>query len=274
MELRAECSRCVGLCCVALAFAASADIAIDKPEGEACPNLGPDYGCRIHARLRVEGFPGCVAYDCFGAGQHLTQATFAEKDWRRSPELAERMFEAFAVMRDLHELAWYLTEALVLAAAHPIHPELRVALDEIELLAQEPADALLAVDVAGRREAIGALLGMASELARAGAGPGTSRGAHDKRGADLAGVDLRGRDLRGANLRGAMLIGADLRGANLRLADLAGADLRGANLAGADLRGALFATQSQLEAASGNAATLLSAALARPAHWVKRNIDI
>ncbi len=172
MELRADCSRCVGLCCVALAFAASADFAIDKPVGEACPNLGPDFGCRIHARLRVAGFPGCVAYDCFGAGQHLAQATFAEKDWRRSPELAEPMFDAFTVMRQLHELAWYLTEALALAAAHPIHPELRVALDEVESLAEEPADALLAVDVAGRREAIGALLGKASELVRAGAGSG------------------------------------------------------------------------------------------------------
>ncbi len=71
-----------------------------------------------------------------------------------------------------------------------------------------------------------------------------------------------------------MLIGADLRGADLRLADLAGADLRGANLAGADLRGTLFVTQSQLEAAIGNPATLLSPALTRPAHWVKRTGEV
>ena len=64
-----------------------------------------------------------------------------------------------------------------------------------------------------------------------------------------------------------MLIGADLRRADLRKADLAGADLRGANLGGADLRGALFVTQSQLEAASGDRATLLSPSRARPAHW-------
>ena len=108
------------------------------------------------------------------------------------------------------------------------------------------------MDVAGRRASIGALLGKASELARAGAGPRTRRRAKDRRGADLAGADLRGQDLRGANLRGALLVGADLRRADLRLADLAGADLRGANLAGADLRGSLFLTQSQLEAANGD----------------------
>jgi len=272
LELHADCSRCVGLCCVALAFAASADFAIDKAPGDACPNLGPDFGCGIHARLREEGFPGCVAYDCFGAGQHLTWATFAGEDWRRSPETAGRMFDAFAVMRSLHELAWYLAEALSMAATRPMHPELRVALDEIESLTREPADALLAMDVAGRRASIGALLGKASELARAGAGPRTPPGAKDRRGADLAGADLagadlRGRDLRGANLRGALLIGADLRRADLRLADLAGADLRGANVAGADLRGSLFLTQSQLEAANGDPGTFLLPPLARPAHW-------
>ncbi len=67
-----------------------------------------------------------------------------------------------------------------------------------------------------------------------------------------------------------MLIGADLRRADLRLADLAGADLRGANLAGADLRTSLFLTQSQLESARGDPATLLSPALARPIHWQAR----
>lgn len=267
MELRADCGRCVALCCVALAFAASADFAFDKFAGDACPNLGPDFRCGIHARLREEGFPGCVAYDCFGAGQHLTQATFAGEDWRRSPETAVRMFDAFAAMRNLHELAWYLAEALAMAATRPMQPELQTALDEIEMLTEGPADGLLAVDVVARRETVGALLGKASELARAGAGPRTRRHAADRRGADLAGADLRGQDLRGANLRGAMLIGADLRGADLRLADLAGADLRGADLARADLRGSLFLTQSQLEAANGDSGTWLTPSLVRPAHW-------
>ncbi|HEY6597232.1 MAG TPA: pentapeptide repeat-containing protein, partial [Asanoa sp.] len=36
-ELRADCTRCVGLCCVAPAFSASADFAIDKPAGRPCP---------------------------------------------------------------------------------------------------------------------------------------------------------------------------------------------------------------------------------------------
>jgi uncharacterized protein YjbI with pentapeptide repeats len=246
LELRADCSRCLGLCCVAPSFAASADFAFDKPAGVACRHLGPDSRCEIHERLREAGMPGCVAYDCFGAGQHVTQVTMAGADWRESPESAERMIDVFNVMRQLHELAWYLVEALALKAAGPVHGELRTALDGVETLTREPADELMTADVAGRREAIVALLGQASELARAGSEGGPRR---------------RERD------RGALLIGADLRGSDLRLADLAGSDLRGADLRGADLRGALFVTQAQLEAASGDPGTLLSPSRARPAHW-------
>jgi uncharacterized protein YjbI with pentapeptide repeats len=267
LELRADCSRCLGLCCVALVFAASADFRFDKPAGVACRHLGPDSRCGIHDRLRQEGMPGCVAYDCFGAGQHVTQVTMAGADWRQSPETAERMFDVFPVMRQLHELAWYLTEALGLAAARPMRAELQAALDGVEVLAGKPAEELLAVDVAARRETIGALLGRASDLMREGVEGGPRHRERDRRGADLAGADLRGQDLRGTNLRGALLIGTDLRRADLRGADLAAADLRGANLAGADLQGTLFVTQSQLETASGDQATLISPQLARPTHW-------
>ena len=267
LELRADCSRCLGLCCVAQVFAASADFAFDKPAGVACRHLGPDSRCGIHDRLRQEGMAGCVAFDCFGAGQHVTQVTMAGVDWRESPGAAERVFGVFGVMRQLHELAWYLTEALALAAARPVHAELRTALDGVEALTGEPTDALLAADVAGRQEAIGAVLGKVSELARVGIEGGPRGRERDRRGADLAGAELHGQDLRGANLRGALLLGADLRRADLRLADLAGADLRGADLSGADLRGTLFVTVSQLEAATRRPGDAPLAPLARPAHW-------
>jgi hypothetical protein len=50
--LRADCNRCVGLCCIAPAFSASADFAIGKEAGQACPNQQPDVRCAIHTRLR------------------------------------------------------------------------------------------------------------------------------------------------------------------------------------------------------------------------------
>ena len=55
-ELRADCARCVALCCVAPEFTASADFAINKPAGQPCPNLRADFGCSVHNRLRPAGF--------------------------------------------------------------------------------------------------------------------------------------------------------------------------------------------------------------------------
>ncbi len=263
LTLRADCERCFGLCCVAPAFSASADFAIDKAAGEACPHLGPDFRCGIHDRLRPRGFPGCAVYDCFGAGQKVAQVTFGGQDWRRAPRTARQMFDVFAVMRQLHELLWYLTEALTLPAAGPLHGELRRALDETERLTRGGPDALTGLDAGACRGRVNALLLRASELARAG----SSRPETDHRGADLTGADLTGADLRGASLRGACLIAADLSGADLAGADLTGADFRGASLRGADLSGSIFLVQSQLDAATGDAGTRLPPSLTRPAHW-------
>jgi hypothetical protein len=143
--LRADCARCFGLCCVAPAFTASADFAIDKPAGRPCVHLRQDFRCGIHDRLRERGFPGCTAYDCFGAGQKVAQVTYGGQDWRHRPETASQMFAVFGVVRDLHELLWYLTEALTPDPARSLHSGLRDALAETERLADQGVGCQLAV---------------------------------------------------------------------------------------------------------------------------------
>jgi hypothetical protein len=172
------------------------------------------------------------------------------------------MFEVFPIMRKLHELLWYLTEALRLPSAQPLHDELSLALSETERLTHNSPDALLQLDVRAHQRDVNVLLLRVSELVRA-----EVRHKKDLRGADLIGAKLKDADLRGANLRGAYLIGADLRGADLRLADLIGVDFRDADLRGADLTGSLFLIQSQLDAAKGDRDTKLPPSLTRPKHW-------
>jgi uncharacterized protein YjbI with pentapeptide repeats len=263
LGLRADCERCFGLCCVVPGFSASADFAIDKAAGQACPNLQSDFRCGIHEDLRQRGFPGCTVYDCFGAGQKVAQVTFGGQDWRRAPHTAKQMFEVFTIMRQLHELLWYLAEALTLRPARTLRDELRRAFDETDRLTRHGPDGVMELDVVAHRRDVNDLLLRTSELVRAGA----RRQQIDRRGADLIGADLRCADLRGANLRGAYLIGADLKGADLSMADLIGADLRGADLSGADLSESIFRTQSQLDAARGDADTKVPPSLTRPAHW-------
>ncbi|WP_308805517.1 pentapeptide repeat-containing protein [Acrocarpospora pleiomorpha] len=178
------------------------------------------------------------------------------------------MFDVFAVMRQLHELLWYLAEALTLDAARPVYGELERAFGATERLTLESPEVLVRLDFGAVRQEVNALLLRASELARAEfQRKKDRRRKSDFRGADLMGADLKGADLRGASLRGAYLIGADLRGADLRGADVIGADLRAAKIAGADLTGAVFLIQSQLDAANGDATTKFSPSFRRPAHW-------
>ncbi|MFD0803661.1 pentapeptide repeat-containing protein, partial [Streptomonospora algeriensis] len=151
-ELRADCSACFGLCCAALPFSASADFPVDKPAGQPCANLGEDYGCTIHTRLRDEGFRGCAVFDCFGAGQQISQVTFAGHSWRGNPGSARAMFDAFAVMRQLHELLWYLDEARSLPSSGPVDAELRAVQEETALLTRAGAAELREADPAGLRE--------------------------------------------------------------------------------------------------------------------------
>ena len=256
-HLRADCGSCVGLCCVVPAFSKSSDFAIDKPARTACPHLALDFGCSIHAELSDRGFVGCTVYDCFGAGQKVVQELFDGRDWRASPELAEPMFAAFEVVERLHELLWYLADALSRSAAASLHDEIEGLRFSIERAAAAPAG----TDVTLLQSRVDPLLGEVSALVRSGlSGP-------DLRGHDLAGRDLRDHPLDGANLRGAVLLGADLRGIELGEADLLGADLRGARVDGADLSDALFLTQFQVNAARGDAHTRIAAKLDRPARW-------
>ncbi|MDX6262048.1 MAG: hypothetical protein QOH84_3736 [Kribbellaceae bacterium] len=290
-DLRADCAQCAGLCCVGLTMTASADFAIDKPAGEPCPNLRRDFRCGIHLRLRDGGFPGCTVYDCFGAGQKVLQVTFGGRDWRQAADSGAQMFEVFAVVRLLHELLWYLTEALVLAPS--LHSELRNALDDTERLTFGSPESLAELDSSAHRTRINDLLLRTSELVRAGVSPtqvnhrgadltsadlrgadlrgADLRGADlrraDLRGADLRGVDLCGLDLRGADLRSAYLTAADLRGADLTAADLIGTELRDTDLRGADLAASIFLTQMQVNAARGDAGTRLPPRLVSPPHW-------
>ncbi|MFE4466168.1 pentapeptide repeat-containing protein [Oerskovia sp. NPDC056781] len=285
LGLHADCASCFGLCCVALAFTRSSDFPIDKDAGEPCRNLRPDHRCGVHPELRERGFVGCTVYDCFGAGQKISRVAFAGQDWREHPEVRSSMFALLPVLRHVHELLWYLTEAVALVAGRDgadagesspdpaLTADLRAAVDRVERLSLGTPRDLLAQDLDALRSGVNPLLLRASEGARARSRHQPRGRRADHRGADLVGKRLARADLRGASLRGALLVGADLRGADLRSADLVGADLRGTDLRGADLTDALFLTQAQVDAARGDTTTRLPDGLEHPGHWTVATAD-
>lgn len=266
--LRPDCTRCVAWCCTASAFSRSADFAFDKPMGVPCRNLLDDFSCGIHATLRKDGMTGCSSFDCFGAGQKVTQLTFGGRSWRDDPARAPAMFRVFRAMLDLHEILWYLALARQAPQASALWPEIDEAAHWIEELTRQPSETLESLDTLYLSSRVTPLLDAASDLVRAGGEKSLRAPAgQDLSGRDLAGADLRETQLAGARLRGAVLIAADLRGVDLAGADLLGANLRDARLDDADLSEALFTTQMQLNSAKGNVQTRLPWSLVRPGHW-------
>jgi hypothetical protein len=250
-----DCARCVGLCCVALPFRPSNGFAFAKDAGEPCRHLDESYRCSIHASLREAGMGGCTSYECFGAGQHVTQVVYAGASWRGWPDGGAEMFSVFAVVQRLHEMLVLLDQASALVPG----PELTGLTERVSSHASGRPDDILDTDLDRLAVLVGeALRGVSSSVR--GDGPSYS-------GQDLAGQDLRGHDLGRADLRGAVLIAADLRDAVLDRTDLLGADLRDTDLSGADLSTALFLTQPQLNSALGSAATVLPDHLRRPLNW-------
>ena len=254
--LSSDCSRCFGLCCVLLPFAAESGFGIDKPSGTPCLNLLPDDGCGIHDTLRQDGWPGCTVFECFGAGQQVSQVTYAGVSWREHDNLGE-MAAVLSLMRQLHEMLVHLGEV----DRRSPDPATGPVRKEIELLTAAEPEPLLLVDVDDLHQRVGELLADASDRVRR-RWPARA----DRTRADLAGRRLTD-DLRGWTFRGAVLIAADLRGADLDDVDLLGADLRDADVRGCDLSSALFLTQPQVNAARGDARTTLPASLSRPGHW-------
>ena len=272
-NLRVDCEKCSGLCCVALYFSASEGFPIDKDAGKPCLNLQSDFNCSIHKNLREQGLKGCTAYDCFGAGQKVTQDTYGGHDWKHAPEYAKQIFEVFLIMRQLHEMLWYLTESLTLQPARVIHDELSSILNETECLTRLSPESLIGLDVEAHRDDVNALLQHTSQLVRTKASRGQKVPSRlqntSNRGLDLIGADLRKTNLRGANLRGACLIAANLTDTNLSGADLIGADLRDTDLRGTNLIDCIFLTQAQINTAKGDSNTKLPRPLSRPTYWSK-----
>jgi hypothetical protein len=120
LALRANCSRCQALCCVALPFDQSESFYFDKVADEPCRHLTCGDRCDSFATLAALGQPGCSTYDCYGAGQRVCHELFAGQSWREAPGIAPRMFEAFRLLRRVHELRLVLR----LASLLPLRPEL------------------------------------------------------------------------------------------------------------------------------------------------------
>ena len=173
------------------AFAKSSDFAIDKPAGTPCPNLAERLPLRHPRAARASGAsPAASVFDCFGAGQQVTQETFGGR--RLAGDARHRRADVrgaaghaaaarTALVPDRGARSWTrrggCTRSCAPRSTRPTGSP------------GGTPEELLALDVDAYRRRVNPLLQQASELARAGSGGRRP----DHRGANLIGRRLRGR---------------------------------------------------------------------------------
>ena len=111
-EFRSDCSNCCGLCCVAPAQLSTQAFAFDKPLDTPCRHLDEQHRCRIHDARPAHGYAGCETFECYGAGQWITQHLFNGAAWTDSEELAAEMFAAYRHWLPRFEAAAMIEAAL------------------------------------------------------------------------------------------------------------------------------------------------------------------
>jgi hypothetical protein len=111
---RSDCSQCCGLCCVVPAYFAFQGFGTDKSAHTPCTQLDCRNRCVIHNTREDHGYTACAAFDCYGAGQWVTQQLGRNANWRDSPAMAASLFDAYTQCLPLFELAAMLDAAMPL----------------------------------------------------------------------------------------------------------------------------------------------------------------
>lgn len=282
-HLKPDCENCFGLCCVALYFSKHDGFPTDKHAGVPCPNLAQDYTCSIHENLSEQGLKGCTSYECFGAGQQVSQVTYdvfgGGQGWRTQGadhSSSEQMFNIFLIMRQLHEMCWYLYGALSYDIPTALADDVQYLLNKTEKTTLASPYELQTFDLLVHHHKVSAVINQAAQAIQAHTRQVLSKSSNfnenkilnTKQKRDFIGANLTNKELRCADLRGCLLIAANLEGADLCGTSFIGADLRDANLRGANLTQSLFLTQMQINGAKGDKYTKLPTNLSRPVHWV------
>ncbi|MBY0754133.1 pentapeptide repeat-containing protein [Clostridium sardiniense] len=270
-NLKIDCTNCFGFCCTALYFSKSDGFPNDKEAGKPCINLDRSFKCKVHKELRKKGLKGCSTYDCFGAGQKVAKVTYKGNNWRDSPEISNQMFEVFLIMRQIHEMLWYLSEASRMQDNLNIKNKINNMIIEMTKISNLDAVSLINLDLVLYRSKVNALLLETSKSIRNKYKKVKTSNINRKKlitgRLNLIGSNFKKTNLVGEDLSGALLIAADLKGSNLSGVDFLGADLRDTDLRGADLSRSIYLTQLQLNSAKGDINTKLPISLSRPEYW-------
>ncbi len=261
-QMKSDCSQCSGLCCTALFFSKMDGFPKDKIAGKPCINLLEDYRCKIHSQLEKQKMKGCIGYDCFGAGQQVTQIIYKGQTWRTLAKQSQEIFDVFCAVFRMYQMRYFLAESMLIIPAEPIREDIQSLLEEnIEICQSAPKD-ILSFDIESYRQRVNPVLRKVCTLLQQ-----TLHSDEKQSSKVFMGKSLKGRDMSGLDFSTKILIGADFSNGTFNGTIFLGADTRDTNFSNADLSEAVFLTQGQINSAKGNRNTKIPRHLYYPITW-------
>lgn len=162
-RLKVECSQCSGLCCTALFFSKIDGFPENKIAGKPCSKLQNNYMCKIHNELDKRNMKGCIGYDCFGAGQHVTQFIYKGETWRTSQSKAEEIFNVFTIIFQLYQIRYFLEESRIIISAKKLRSEIENLINENEEFCNSTPESVLDIDIENYRNKVNSTLKRVSD---------------------------------------------------------------------------------------------------------------
>ncbi|BCJ96800.1 hypothetical protein acsn021_43690 [Anaerocolumna cellulosilytica] len=261
-ELKIDCSKCSGLCCTALFFSEMDGFPEDKAAGKPCINLQSDFRCKVHTELMKRNMKGCIGYDCFGAGQKVTEAIY-NSNWRTEPTKSQEMFNVFLVTFQIHQILYFLAEAKTIIPARELWSRLNALIKEGRDICKASPHDILLYDIDGYRKQVNECLRKVKNLVKS-----IYNHKKEEYKRNFIGKSYKGKKFDGVDLSMSLLISTNFEGCSFHGANFLGADTRDTNFNSADLREAVFLTQGQVNSARGNSDTKLPRKLCRPITWI------
>ena len=170
---------------------------------------------------------GCIGYDCFGAGQQVTQSIYFGQTWQSMPEQAKEIFDVFIVVFQLYQIRYFLLESLTILPAQVLKSGIKALIEENEMVCNCEPQNIILFNMENYRSRVNVLLKQVCGLFQK-----SLRSENKKCPSDFLGRDFRNKDMRGL-----------------------------------DLRDAVFLSQGQINSAKGNRNTKLPQYLEYPITW-------
>lgn len=251
-KLKIDCSKCSGLCCTALFFSKIDGFPENKVAGKPCIKLKNDYYCKIHNELEKRNMKGCMSYDCFGAGQHVTQCIYKGETWQTSKEHSQEIFDVFIITFQLYQIRYFLEESILVISAKELRNDIEKLINEDETICNSTPQNIINFDIKSYRNRVNSILKQVSASILK-----CFKNSANGKLTDFLGRSFKKRDMSGLDLSMKLLIATNFDSCKFDGTIFLGADTRDTNFSNADLREAVFLTQGQINSAKGNRSTKL-----------------